>query len=551
MFPLWPFEREAPNAEAGFHLLEENVFMYIGKSRSVDDETDEAEKASRMPWLMDLHHLVWCIGVQCGIRPESLFKSSKDTGEDANDPEDSDEKTGDEDEATETTQAYETLRWRNVTITRRKDGFMAKVIFTRIKGRNGKVYPGVRKFPTMYFRTSKDPNLFMMSMPDRMLMELLAHDLLIHHTSLDSLPNGDDNEIQIKSKANDLPVFYGLGGLGTHLQGPTINQHLQQREALFGLPPHHTLYSFRAYVGTEFERLYGEVDAQKTLGHKPHGETFYRHYDLGIDHIDFVGAILEHRANEFRHGTAILPATVYRDDKTRLAEEYKRKAKGLRYSQVEDRTSRLGSSGIAAQGKRTFLRQLLDIIEIGNGKSMEASYGFVDSMWTRLLDSSDESRRPGGSTFSDPSRRGATSIGPNNGSSAESYGGAGSVDSRGGAGSTNSRGGAGPANSRGDADSTDSNDEDDVDVTSCTLAEAWSDEYGLSSDDDEAEERETPPEARGMSRHLEEISGLCAHDTHDNMDLDEVSEDDDGATSSRAVNTAIEDSGFKGMRWSK
>ncbi|KAK4501294.1 hypothetical protein PRZ48_007101 [Zasmidium cellare] len=138
--------------------------------------------------MMNLMRLGVCIGVQCGIRPCSLWMS----------PESTDKKE------------CETVRWKDIKIwQRRGNGSITQITFRRLKGRTNATSLHGRGSLSLYFRTPSDQNLLPVSVPERLIAELLARNLLKEHNTVESVTK-HRHFLTVKDEALHLPVFHDI-----------------------------------------------------------------------------------------------------------------------------------------------------------------------------------------------------------------------------------------------------------------------------------------------------------------------------------------------------
>ncbi|KAF2160676.1 hypothetical protein M409DRAFT_59713 [Zasmidium cellare ATCC 36951] len=235
---------------------------------------------------------------------------------------------------------------------------MAQLTFRRLKARTNATSHDARKRLTLPFRTPSDLNLVSISVPERMVSELLARNLLEGHDNVEPVMSGK-HFLVVKRESLDLPVFHEVYGYERFMAKPFVKDYLQRRELMFGVPPIHTFCSFRAMTASILEQSIGEADTQKVLAHAVGSSTFRRHYDVGCNHIDLIGILLE-EGNRLEQGTAREPNVVSRGDfevakrnlgianvvsKDKMSvfvDEYQRQAEVLDQVSVDERKKNLG-----------------------------------------------------------------------------------------------------------------------------------------------------------------------------------------------------------------
>lgn len=121
---------------------------------------------------------------------------------------------------------------------------------------------------------------------------LLQRGHLQHHSTLQSLLDGDDINIAIKAEALELPVILASGPKGGSLDpqkaasGEAITAYLRRRALNMGLPPGITHYAWRRTAGTNIARALGPDAARDALGHAPESRTFETSYNEGTVALD-------------------------------------------------------------------------------------------------------------------------------------------------------------------------------------------------------------------------------------------------------------------------
>jgi hypothetical protein len=140
--------------------------------------------------LAECHHLAWCIGRICSVRPGSIGPPRKA------DPE-----------------KFQFLRWRDITITRlpQKGMFMVDINFRNLKTNTvdpDKAATRANPIKELNCRVMppKDQEGLIFSIPHRLLTIALRRDLLLDIASLNALIDGDKYNIMVrKSTTSVLP----------------------------------------------------------------------------------------------------------------------------------------------------------------------------------------------------------------------------------------------------------------------------------------------------------------------------------------------------------
>lgn len=190
------------------------------------------------------------------------------------------------------------LAWKDIQITRANGAFVARVTFKRLKGKADDPVWESRRPHTLYFRSVSTIERFTLSIPERLLVELLDRDFLKHYPRNDPsslrriLFEGNEHSIAMKEEALEQFVFYDpTSSSATTRNGLPVgdlNTYIHQRFQLFGFQSTHSFYDLRGQAGTMIEREMGVETARKVLS-----PTYRKHYDKGLDHVDMVGAIVD------------------------------------------------------------------------------------------------------------------------------------------------------------------------------------------------------------------------------------------------------------------
>lgn len=189
-----------------------------------------------------LHHLAWCFGVTCGIRPGSVISARHNAKEGFKD----------------------LIAWKDIQITRSNGAFLAQATIKRLKGKIDDPLGEARRPHTLYFRSVSTIERFTLSIPERLLVELLDRDFLKHYPRNDPsslrriLFEGNEHSITMKEEALEQFVFYDpTSSSATARNGLPVDDlktYIHQRFPLFGFQSTHTFYDLRGQAGTIIER---------------------------------------------------------------------------------------------------------------------------------------------------------------------------------------------------------------------------------------------------------------------------------------------------------
>ncbi|KIV91937.1 hypothetical protein PV10_06424 [Exophiala mesophila] len=207
------------------------------------------------------HHLAWCLGCVCGIRPGSIgwSRHHKD----------------------------QFLSFGDVEILRGRDPgeFHARINFRFLKGNRDslEIETGL-KFAVNGATTT---DLLPMSIPHRILVILLRRNGLKDHSTLESLLSGRERFISIKDEMLPKPVCRAGGPRGLSiteeaLGADSMSQYLQQHAMQAGYPSNITMYAWRRKAGSQWSRTQGSEKAKAMMGHDTRSTTLEKYYDQGL-----------------------------------------------------------------------------------------------------------------------------------------------------------------------------------------------------------------------------------------------------------------------------
>lgn len=169
----------------------------LNRNRRIKTYFGRLELAQLLDWdtlrspylpLTESHHLAWCFGCVCGVRPGSIgwSKNHKD----------------------------QFLSFRDITITRGSASgtFNAKIQFRFLKGNRDNLE--VENGLTFAVNGATVSDHLPMSIPHRLLVMLLRRNGLESHQSLESLLEGTERHIMTKEEILDDPVCRAGGPRG-------------------------------------------------------------------------------------------------------------------------------------------------------------------------------------------------------------------------------------------------------------------------------------------------------------------------------------------------
>ena len=164
------------------HYLTRDDILYL-----IDEDMEGVVKEGRQPHSTptSLHHLAWCFGVTCGIRPGSLISSRQNAKEEFKD----------------------LLAWKDIQIPCANGAFLARVTFKRLKGKADDPLWEARRPHVLCIRSASTMERFTLSIPECLLVELLDRDFLEHYPRNDpsslrrALFEGTKHSIAMKDEA--------------------------------------------------------------------------------------------------------------------------------------------------------------------------------------------------------------------------------------------------------------------------------------------------------------------------------------------------------------
>lgn len=217
--------------------------------------------------LAEVHHLAWCLGCVCGVRPGSMGWATR--------------------------REDQYLQWKDVEIVRstgaHKGMFTTKITFRHLKrGRDNMSYANGLAMTIM---PPMDPSNIPLSATYRMLIMLLRRGLLRDYTTPEELFGGDDVHIRIKDDALDLPILVsgtprGLGVTDKPLSSQNLSQYLMLRGRRCGYGEHCTMYAWRNQAGNQVHHATDRDTARLFMGHTPESRTYEKYYERREYHLD-------------------------------------------------------------------------------------------------------------------------------------------------------------------------------------------------------------------------------------------------------------------------
>ncbi|OBT70725.1 hypothetical protein VF21_10291 [Pseudogymnoascus sp. 05NY08] len=195
----------------------------------------------------EMHHLAWCMGRTCAVRPGSLGHNPKD-------------KT-----------SIQAGRFLMVVKTNSQDAEQAS-----------KAAKPSRPIKCRVMSPNITDNL-VFSVPHRLLIIALRRGAIAGIETLDDLLNGDRLNIQWKPSFLDQPILLGSTPRGLDVsQKPasaaSLTEYLRERGRHMGYERTITFYSIRRRIATDLTELVGPDHARRILGHSAQSKTLEHFY---------------------------------------------------------------------------------------------------------------------------------------------------------------------------------------------------------------------------------------------------------------------------------
>ncbi|KAF7190950.1 hypothetical protein HII31_08109 [Pseudocercospora fuligena] len=300
-FDSEPYERPALGRD-------DTIFM-------IDEDMYENPKSHSLVAFQ--HHLLWCLGLLTGCRPNSLIPNSDRVAE----------------------REFQGLAWKDVELRRigTTGQLLATVKLRWLKGNRDSIVKRTSKKPiTFMIRSPKDLDYLVLSVPHGLLRLALRRNLLRDHTSAMSVLQGSELVIKIKDHMLSEPVFVSNPYSNEYRgDGPLLydQMHLYLKNAIrrCGFDPGCSFMSWRTLAGTKIERATDVSTAQKALTHQVGGSTYHKHYDRGIDHVDVTGIIVDETDDQ---EDFVLPQFVRRGPEEQTVESVQARKSAIRDTRI-------------------------------------------------------------------------------------------------------------------------------------------------------------------------------------------------------------------------
>ncbi|KAK5091105.1 hypothetical protein LTR05_001285 [Lithohypha guttulata] len=207
------------------------------------------------------HHLAWCLGLICGVRPGSIGWSKN--------------------------WPHQFLTFNEVQISRghQRGVFNAKITFLYLKGDRDtmKAQDGL----TFSVNGATSSDFLTASIPHRLLIMLLRRGGLQDHATLESLLQGNEHEVRVKSDFPGKPVCRAAGPRGLSIteaavSGRSLSTFLADHAVQAGYPLGITMYSWRRKAATTWTRDLGHDVARQLMGHDLNSHTLEQYYEQGL-----------------------------------------------------------------------------------------------------------------------------------------------------------------------------------------------------------------------------------------------------------------------------
>ncbi|CAJ0540123.1 Ff.00g073930.m01.CDS01 [Fusarium sp. VM40] len=250
----------------------------------------------------ELHHLAWCIGRVCAVRPGSLARSDHR-------PVDAPEKPF--------------LTWGDIELSRgSEDGkFTAKITIRNLKtnykdpekARNKGSAPSELK---CIIKSPQVVSNLIFSIPHRLLVIAIRRGILAGIQTLDQLLSSELQYITIRQEFLDKPVFLAAGPRGLTLteksmRATALTTYISLRGKKIGYAQDLTFYSLRRRAATDLSRKIGKDAARSLMNHDPNSRILEKYYLSLEDTLDVSGLALDEldgRENNDGHTEDLLKA---------------------------------------------------------------------------------------------------------------------------------------------------------------------------------------------------------------------------------------------------
>ncbi|OBT86741.1 hypothetical protein VE02_06274 [Pseudogymnoascus sp. 03VT05] len=219
------------------------------------------------------HHLSWCIGRTCAVRPGSLGYNPKDKRR---------------------VPQGQFLTWRDVEIFRGTEAghFTADIKFIVVKTNHQDAEAASKASkPSRSIRCRvMSPNLIdnlVFSVPHRILIIALRRKAIAGIDTLDELLNGEALNIQVcgrwKPSFLDQPILLGSTPRGLEVSdkpasSASLTEYLRERGKQMGYARTITFYSIRRRIATDLTEQVGPDHARRIMGHSAGSKTLEHYY---------------------------------------------------------------------------------------------------------------------------------------------------------------------------------------------------------------------------------------------------------------------------------
>ncbi|KAM0200381.1 hypothetical protein ACHAPI_002806 [Fusarium lateritium] len=232
----------------------------------------------------ELHHLAWCIGRVCAVRPGSLARSDHRKADAIDKP---------------------FLTWGDIELSRdSEDGkFTAKITIRNLKTNYEDPEKARKKgsAPSKLKCIIKSPQItsnLIFSVPHRLLIIAIRRGILDGIETLDQLLSSELQYITIRQEFLNQPVFLAAGPRGLTLtekpmRATALTTYISLRGKKIGYAQDLTFYSLRRRAATDLSRKIGKDAARSLMNHDPNSRTLEKYYLSLEDTLDVSGLALD------------------------------------------------------------------------------------------------------------------------------------------------------------------------------------------------------------------------------------------------------------------
>ncbi|KAF5722886.1 hypothetical protein FMUND_2242 [Fusarium mundagurra] len=231
----------------------------------------------------ECHHLAWCIGRICAVRPGSLARSD-------NKPADSPQKPF--------------LIWNDIELSRDHDGkFTLTITFRNLKTNSEELTKASHKAPLRsqlrcVIKSPQNTENLVFSVPHRLLAMAIRRGILCGIETVDQLFSSRAKYILIKPEFLDKPVFLAAGPRGLKItqepmRATALTTYISLRGQKIGYADVLTFYSLRRRTANDLSRKIGKDAARSLMNHDPDSRTLEKYYLSLEDTLDVSGLALD------------------------------------------------------------------------------------------------------------------------------------------------------------------------------------------------------------------------------------------------------------------